>query len=317
MARWQFEKGLHDVGTGVYAYLQPDGSWGWSNAGLVVDGEASLLVDTLFDKHLTADMLETMRDAASAAAHIDRVVNTHANGDHCYGNELVADAEIWASSACAEEMKELPPEQMAAFVKNADQFGKGGAFLIEAFGAFDFEGIRFTPANRTFDGEKTLSVGDKSVVLLEVGPAHTRGDILVHVPDDGVVFTGDILFIEGTPIMWEGPIENWIRACDRIVELNAPVVVPGHGPITDAKGALAVRGYLEWVRDETRARFEAGLSSADAARDIAPTLGRYASWSDAERLAVNVMSLYREFGAPEAEANPVALFELMGELAAR
>ena len=94
-----YVKGLQEVGEGLYAYLQPGGSWGWSNAGLVVDGEATLLVDTLFDLALTREMLRAMRDAAPAAARIDTLVNTHANGDHCYGNQLVSGAEIIASSA--------------------------------------------------------------------------------------------------------------------------------------------------------------------------------------------------------------------------
>ena len=111
---WKFTKGLHEIGEGCFAYLQPDGSWGWSNAGLVTDGTASLLVDTLFDLKLTADMLEVMRDATPAAAQIDTLVNSHANGDHCYGNQLVSGAEIITSSATAEEMSEVSPAVMAA-----------------------------------------------------------------------------------------------------------------------------------------------------------------------------------------------------------
>ena len=89
-----YSKGLHDVGDGLYAYLQPDGGWGWSNAGLVADGEETLLIDTLFDLDLTEQMLSEMRHAVPAASRIDTLVNTHANGDHCYGNELVADAQV-------------------------------------------------------------------------------------------------------------------------------------------------------------------------------------------------------------------------------
>jgi len=92
MRTWQYTKGLHDLGNSVYAYLQPDGSWGWSNAGLITDGGASLLIDTLFDLKLTQEMLDTIRRSVRAASHIDMVVNTHANGDHCYGNQLVSDA---------------------------------------------------------------------------------------------------------------------------------------------------------------------------------------------------------------------------------
>ena len=89
MSKWQYTKGLHDLGRSCFAYLQPDGSWGWSNAGLIVDGDQTLLVDTLFDLPLTAEMLTTMRDAVPAARRIQKLINTHANGDHTFGNQLV------------------------------------------------------------------------------------------------------------------------------------------------------------------------------------------------------------------------------------
>ena len=113
--------------------------------------------------------------------------------------------------------------------------------------------------------------------------------------------------------MWAGPVDNWIRACQRIEAMDVDVVVPGHGPIVGPAGAAAVREYLSYVRDEARLRFDAGLSAADAARDIA--LGDFASWGDAERIAVNVDTLYREFDPSLEPGNLVELFTLMGELA--
>ena len=312
--KWAFTKGLQDVGNGIYAYLQPDGSWGWSNAGLIVSDDQSLLVDTLFDVALTRDMLATMRAAEpKATAHIDTAVNTHANGDHCHGNELVADAEIIASKTAAEEMDALPPSMLAAMMTAAkDQDTREARFLKRAFGPFDFENIRHTPPTRTFEKELTLQVGDKRVELYEVGPAHTGGDVLVHVPDDRAIFTGDILFIEGTPIMWAGPVANWIAACDRIVDLDCEVIVPGHGPLTDARGVQAMKAYLEYVRDEAKSRYEAGMSAMDAARDI--DLSDFEGWTDAERIAVNVMTLYREFSGGAA-TDPISQIAAMAELA--
>jgi glyoxylase-like metal-dependent hydrolase (beta-lactamase superfamily II) len=205
--RWTYEKGLHDLGNGGYAWLAPDGSWGWSNAGLIVDGEESLLVDTLFDLRLTQEMLDAMRDAEPRAANrIGTLVNTHANGDHCHGNQLVEGAAIIASAAAAEEMAELPPEAMAGLMKAmADDPSPLGQFFRHCFGSFEFEGIRHTPPTQTFEGEMSVMVGSKTVELIQVGPAHTRGDVLVHVAAARTVFTGDILFIDGTPIMWAGP----------------------------------------------------------------------------------------------------------------
>lgn len=243
-------------------------------------------------------------------------LNTHANGDHCYGNELVAGATIIATRAGAAEMDELPAPALASLMQTMRGKGALGDYLVHCFGAFDFNGITPTAPTRTFDGELTVAVGDKEVRLIEVGPAHTRGDLLVHVPADRVVYTGDILFIEGTPVMWAGPVGNWIKACDTILGLEVDAIVPGHGPLTDKDGVRAVRDYLVYVRDEARRRYDAGLSAADAARDIA--LGGYAHWHDAEGIVVNVYTLYREFsGGAFVPPSPLELFGLMAELARR
>jgi glyoxylase-like metal-dependent hydrolase (beta-lactamase superfamily II) len=301
-----FKHGLHDVGARCYAWIQPDGGWGWSNAGLVVDGDESLLVDTLFDLKLTRAMLDGMRRAEPVAARrFDKLINTHANPDHCNGNELVAEAEIIASSAAALEMAAESPDRLAALMRQAPAMGETGRFLLEAFSAFDFEGITQTLPTTTFEGEYETNVGDKRVVLKQVGPCHTAGDILVHVPDDKLIFTGDILFVESHPIMWTGPAANWIAACDHVLGLPVEVVVPGHGPITDKRGVQAVRDYLVYVRDEAMARFDAGLSVYDAAMDI--SLADFDSWGDAERIVVNVATLYREFGWTGPSGDPIEL----------
>jgi len=310
---WKFTKGLHDIGAGHYAYLQPDGTWGYSNAGLVVDGDQSLLVDTLFDERLTAEMLAAMKDAAGiGGADVTTLVNTHANGDHTFGNRLVANAEIIASAASAEEMEHQPPERLAEFVRMAPQMGEVGEYFLHCFGAFDFAGVKLKSPTKTFSGMLDVTVGDKVVKLIEVGPAHTAGDVLVHVPNDKVIYTGDILFIDGTPIMWAGPIANWIRACDMIIGLDVDVIVPGHGPITDKAGVARMRDYLVYVDREARKRFDAGMSAEDAARDIA--LVDYDSWIDAERIVVNVSTLYKEYRGDHAEPDAAALFGLMARL---
>ena len=314
MSTWQYTKGLHELGNSVYAYLQPNGTWGWSNAGLITDGEASLLVDTLFDLRLTGEMLETMRRSVRAASHIDMVVNTHANGDHCYGNQLVADAQIIASQKTADEMVQgLQAAQMAALVKQAPALGQIGVYILHAFGPFNFDNITLTPPSKTFEGQTTLQVGGKTVQLIEVGPAHTRGDTLAYLPAERVVFTGDILFIGGHPIIWAGPTSNWLRACDRILAMDVETIVPGHGPITDKKGVAEVKGYLQYVYDEARKRYESGMPAFEAAKDI--PMDRYAAWSDGERIVVNVATIYRELSGDQSPPDMVSLFSQMAPLA--
>ncbi|MBI1400072.1 MBL fold metallo-hydrolase [Hyphomonas sp.] len=311
--RWDYSKGLKDIGNGLYAWLQPDGGWGWSNAGLIRDGEASLLVDTLFDMGLTRDMLVAMEDASGIPANrIGTIVNTHANGDHCHGNGCCPQAEIIASEASAKEMAEVPPATLAMFKAAGAKLGPAGAYFADIFAPFDFEDVDERMPTRTFSGTLDLKVGDKAVQLIEVGPAHTGGDVLVHVPGDRAVFTGDILFIDGTPLMWAGPVRNWIGACEKIIAMDVDVIVPGHGPITDKAGVQRVADYLAFVDREARKRFDAGLPVREAALDIA--LGDYASWGDAERIAVNVDSLYREYRGDGKVTPVIELFGLMAEL---
>ncbi|MGI9287576.1 MAG: MBL fold metallo-hydrolase [Pseudomonadales bacterium] len=313
MNDWTYEKGLHDLGNGIYAYLQPNGSWGWSNTGLVVDGDESLLVDTLFDSHLTRDMLKTMRDAVGRKAkNIDWVVNTHANGDHCHGNHLIEGAEIIASAAAAAEMDQVTPELMAQLLRAAPDMGEVGEYFIHCFGAFDFNGIVHTPPTQTFSGEKHVQVGDKDVHLIEVGPAHTAGAVLAFVPADKTIFTGDILFIDGTPIMWVGPASNWIATCDRMLVMDVDHIVPGHGPITDKNGVKQVRDYLAYLDKEARLRFDAGLDVATAAQDIA--LGEYRHWLDTERVVVNVHTMYKDYQNDSSPADTMELFGLMAQM---
>lgn len=297
--------GLHELGNGCHAYLQPDGGWGWSNAGLIVGDGTSMLVDTLFDLKITQRMLDSMQDA-TAGAPINTVVNTHANGDHCYGNQLVSHAEIISSAATAHEMSEVPPSMLAAL--NAAP-GEIGDLFRHFFGEFDFENIESVLPTKTFTGSLAVDVGGRTVELVEVGPAHTQGDTLVFVPDARTVYTGDILFIGGTPVVWAGPLDNWIAACDLIIAADVDHIVPGHGPLTDKAGVTAIREYLSFVSNEATQRFNGGMDAWDAARDIA--LNGFESWGEFGRLAVNVDTVYRSLSSTHRSPDVVEQFRRM------
>ena len=190
--------------------------------------------------------------------------------------------------------------------------GRLGEYVARIFGPFHFEGITVARPTETFEGTLSLHVGDAEVRLFEVGPAHTRGDVVVHVPAEDVVFTGDILFVGGHPIIWEGPVANWIAALDRILALEPRVVVPGHGPVSDTAAVRAERDYLSWLAQEARLRFEAGLSPLEAARDLA---SEYSGWTEGERLVVNVAAVYRELDPTAPQPGVLDLFGQMAELA--
>jgi cyclase len=311
--RHGFTLGLHEVADGIWAYLQPNGSWGYSNAGLIAGDGASLLVDTLFDLRLTAAMLDAMALQTSARP-IRTVVNTHANGDHCHGNQLVAGARVITSARTATEMAELPASALLA-LRQLDLGENGNRFVAESFGAFDFAGIDVPAPTDTFSGTLCTEVGERAVVLHEVGPAHTGGDVIAHVADAGVVFTGDIMFVGGTPIVWSGPVANWLAACRRIRALDPAVVVPGHGPLSDVAGVATIERYFEWLLEEARARRDAGMTALEAAWDL--ELGPYAEWTDCERTVVNIDAIYAELDPGHQRLTPLAGMQEMGRYRAK
>ena len=305
---------LVELSEGCLAYVQPDGSWGWSNAGLVVGDGASLLVDTLFDLKLTQQMLDSFVPFTRTAP-IRSLVNTHANGDHCYGNQLVDGAEIIASTAAAHEMTEVPPAMLAAL--NAAP-GEIGELFRSFFGAFDFADIDMKMPTRTFDGRLDVEVGGRLIELIEVGPAHTKGDVIAYVPDARTVYTGDVLFIGGTPIVWAGPLSNWIAACDLMLGMDVETVVPGHGPVTDKQGIVQVRDYLAFIEQGATVRFESGMDAFDAARDIAREMSvtgsSFASWGESGRISVNVETAYRALDAQHQSPDVVEQFRRMAQI---
>jgi glyoxylase-like metal-dependent hydrolase (beta-lactamase superfamily II) len=330
---------LVEVADGVHAYLQ-QGSWGFSNAGLVSDGKRSLLIDTLYDLPSTARMLAEMRRMVSAAATIETLVNTHANGDHCWGNQLLAGAEIISSRSAAEEMLELSPRLMLTLLRTASGLARlspnarrlvgllgrlgvprigplseAAEFVVACFGAFDFRGIRLTVPTRTFDDRLVLELGDQRIELIQVGPAHTKGDVLVYLPRQRVVFSGDILFIGSHPIIWQGPVHNWIAACDRLLALDVDVVVPGHGPITDKRGVETTKRYWQELVKHAERGFAAGLPADQVAEELFASGD--AAWSEAHRLVVNVDTVYRELAHDHSLREPLSMFARMARLEQR
>jgi glyoxylase-like metal-dependent hydrolase (beta-lactamase superfamily II) len=169
----RYAEGLYEVGEGLYAWMVPNGSWGESNAGLIVgDGEA-LLVDTLWDIPCTRAMLDAMAPFTENAP-IGRVANTHADGDHFWGNQLLSGVEIVATRECFEESRRVLPRSMRLLgtlgrvLEKTGMKGPGrvGHWLSGMVRPYDFKSVTPAPATRTFQGELTLRVGGREVRLM-------------------------------------------------------------------------------------------------------------------------------------------------------
>lgn len=317
-----YPEGLYDLGRDVYAWLVPNGSWGEANAGLIVGRGASLVVDTLWDPRHTRGMLDAMETLAGDAA-ISQLVNTHADGDHFWGNQLLPGADSITSARAREEMEHHTPRTMLAFARlgrilsmlPGRKLRVAGRYFRAMCAPYDFASVAHTPAKRAFESTHELVVGGRPIHLYELGPAHTQGDLIVHVPDAGVIFAGDLLFIGVTPVMWAGPLDNWLRGLDLIENLEADILVPGHGPLIDSSGVSHVRAYWGFVNAAARAHYADGIPARRAASAIANSdefrAKGFAEWDSPERIMTNVHMLYREYAGKTATMSAVAKLAVM------
>jgi cyclase len=305
----RFDGGLVQVADDVWAWVQPNGGWGEANAGLVLGSDAGLLVDTLWDQRLARQMLERM-SGAIAGRPLRFVFNTHSDGDHWWGNRAVpGEAEILTTTASRETMdRDAGPRELARLARLSGwaahapgPFQPFTRYVHDMLRPFDFGHVDLRFPQRTFDERETLDLGGREARLIKVGPAHTPGDAIVHVPDAGVVFAADVLFVGATPVMWFGPLEGWIEALDTLLALDAEVYVPGHGPPSGRDQVHELREYMSWLGEVVGAQHAAGRSALDAARAVvaAPEFGRWRDWVAPERIVITVDTIHRALDGKE------------------
>jgi glyoxylase-like metal-dependent hydrolase (beta-lactamase superfamily II) len=343
--RARFPAGLQEIAADTYAWVQPNGGWGESNAGLVVGRDAAALIDTLWDIRLTARMLAAIQERTRVP--IETVVNTHSDGDHVWGNQLLAGAEFLATRTAARAIREESPEEIARFKALAGTLRRVGSLPLPVLGRlklpflpslhsrslgeyvgamlapYDFSGIFVTPPQREFDGELALTVGGRALRLIEVGPAHTVGDLIVHVPDVRVCFAADVLFVGVAPVMWAGPTAKWIAALERILALDVDVVVPGHGPVSGRAEVELMRDHFAWIDATALPLLAAGRSVPETARELLRSReyrhAPWAEWDSPERIVVTLATIERHrrgiTRGPGAR-DRVILFSHMATLAA-
>lgn len=320
-----FDEGLYRLSPRAYAWMVPNGSWGETNIGFVDCGGQSLLIDTCWDLRFTSEALAAFRDMAGGSP-IERVVNTHADGDHCWGNQLFAGREIIASHACIRQMRHLTPRRMRVYgavgaaLDSAvlGGIGKLGHYLRNMLQPYDFSAVRLTEASSGFSGEKTIVMNGVEIALIEVGPGHTAGDVIVHAPGERVVYAADILFVGVTPVVWAGPVENIVAALERLLALDVDTIVPGHGPLATRADVARVIDYWDFAQEGLRRRFEQGMEAAQAARDLVSSRAfresPFAQWDSPERMTTNAVTIYRGWGA-EGLPGLVTMFRHQAALA--
>jgi cyclase len=282
---------VEEVSDDVFAYLQPDGTWGLNNCGFLVGRDAATLVDTCFTERRTRALLDTV--SSTAGVPVRTLLNTHHHGDHTHGNWLVPGATIVGHDRCRDEI-----------------LGDTGATLA-FFAGVDWGHIEPAPPFVTFDDAVRLFVDDLRVEVFHPGIGHTTNDVVAWLPQRRVLFSGDLVFNGGTPFVVMGSVTGALASLARLRALEPTVIVPGHGPVCGVDAIDAQVAYLRFVQDVARAGFDDGLSPLDAARRT--TLGRFEALTDRERLVGNLHRAYSELrGEPVGTTiDPTAYLDMI------
>jgi cyclase len=287
-----WEPGVKQLAPNVYAYVQAKATWYWSNAGFIVGKDYVVVVDSLATVGLTRKFRDEIGKVTDKP--IRYLINTHHHGDHIYANHIFSGATIISHDYCRREAVEQG-------IRDPD-------LMNTIFPEFDFRGIAVTPADITFDKQLALHMNEREIRLLHFGPGHTAGDIIVYLPEEGIIFAGDFIFLYSTPLGMEGSFAGWLRNLDVVANLDAKTYVPGHGPVCGVEGLNLCRDYLLFVQREAKKRFNKGNTVDEAVKDI--DLGQFKQWPNPERILANLERLWREFRGEDPTTSKLDIAEL-------
>ncbi|MEW6325595.1 MAG: MBL fold metallo-hydrolase [Nitrospirota bacterium] len=221
---------IRQIAPGVYAVIGADGN---ANAGFVLTAEGVVVIDSQINPRAAQAMLATIQKLTTKP--ILYLINTHAHGDHTFANHVIRPARgIIAHSRTQSILA-----------------GRGDAMLTEYarfVGAKAAEGARVTLPTMTFADEMTLPIADRTIELRYLGIGHTVGDIVVWLPAERVLFTGDLVYINRLPWLGEGETREWLKTLARLKALPFDRVVPGHGPVGDRASVERFENYLSTLR---------------------------------------------------------------------
>lgn len=247
--------GWEELGNGVFRRRYRDSFD--LNCGLVIGDDQALLIDTRCHEAEAAQLREEIGRVSSAP--VTAVVNTHAHFDHCFGNVVFTDAALWGHAGCARELEQAGERQRAVALG-----------MVEPPAAVHVEAVRIVPPAHLVEDTASLLVGGRHVELAFLGPGHTDHDLVVAVPDVGVVFVGDLVE-QGAPPAFEDAYPTvWPDTVARLLDFaEEATFVPGHGDVVGAPFVRSQRRELEAVRDLCQ-RVAAGTLDTDAAVAASP-----------------------------------------------
>ena len=230
--------------------------WG-ANQGFLTTKKGVMVVDTGFTAGTARALMRDVRSTTSAPVRL--VVNTHDHSDHVFGNSVFYELSpcIVAHASCRSRLLEMGKERIAGY-RQFDARLRSGV-----------KGLHIVPAQVTYEHGLEFTLCESPVKLIhpEDG-AHTIGDTMVFLPEEKVLFAGDVVWVDYHPNLEDANIEGWLRALEAISKLDVDHVVPGHGHVSD-KGCVApLARYLREFDQKFRRLVRDGVSKRQIPREL-------------------------------------------------
>ncbi len=251
-----------------------------SNAAFVVTPEGVVVIDALGSPALAQELLQAIR--AVTPLPLKQVIVTHYHADHIYGLQALKAAG--ASVVAHEQGRGYLHSDTAQLRLQASR--QELAPWIDA-------NTRLVPADRWLSGPERFTLGGVEFIVQPAGPAHTPEDLVVMLPQQGVLIAGDLVFRGRIPFVGQADSARWVQALDRLIAFKPRLIVPGHGPMSASAESdlMLTRDYLVHLR----------ATMAEAAKNLEPFEEAYAKadWSRFEHLplfkAANRINAYNTY----------------------
>lgn len=231
-----------------------------SNAAIIVNENDVVVIDSHISPAAAAALAREL--PTITAKPIRYVINTHFHFDHAHGNQVYPP-----------EVQVIGHEYTYEMLSNGGSIGRSYEgykdwIASQPGGAEGQQGLVPTPPNVTLADRMTLFRDGREIQLLFFGRAHTGGDIVIYLPEDKILFTGDLL-LEGVPYMGDGYLVDWSETLEKLNELDFDVVVPGHGrPFTDRARISHLQKLTSDLWQRIRQSCADGLSAELASQQI-------------------------------------------------
>jgi len=294
---------LERLGPGVHAAIATQTGYGLCNAAIVDLGGRTVVFDSMLTPMAGTDLVRAAERCTGRKP--DWVVNSHWHGDHIWGNSAFADGRVVSSRKVREVVlrksrmqfdgcrREFPKE-LARMAGPGSPIGPADRPRVRAW----FRGVLATPNTLrivapevTFDEELVLEGSRRSLHLITYGGGHSPSDVFGYLPEERIVFAGDLAMVGLHPSVSDGWPDTWIRILARMQRLRADCVLPGHGPMGSGASLRAMQRYLHDLQRTASAAIRRGATVREA--QGIPIPEEYRGWGFTFMFRDNVARAYR------------------------